>query len=178
MKDFFKRLTAKISKPKTPAKKIPRTKNNTRKIVIAVFIALLAALAAIFYLFQAEIISTYNNIMHPSVQGGAHHATPHHPVSAVSTSSAVASTRSVTAISAVSSSSAVASAVMVSAVSAATSFSPASAIDTDAQMPDAPPVEASTPSIAQHATRPRNRDFRHCLNLKTDAEIAHCAYPK
>jgi len=39
-------------------------------------------------------------------------------------------------------------------------------------------VAAAPPAPRKVATRPKNRDMRHCLDLKTEAEIMRCVYPK
>lgn len=43
--------------------------------------------------------------------------------------------------------------------------------------PPAPQPESKPPAPTQaKPARPKNLDLRHCLTLKTDAEIAKCAY--
>lgn len=208
MKDIFKRLTAKLAKSKpiqnAPAKphKIP---NKTNTIALAAIGILVLLLAGAYFVFEAEISSTYQSIAQyfgdaPPAQTQPA-AAPHTislaqsaplAVSAIIASSSVEviASSSVDATSAVSTASMVADASAASDVSQATtesvvaqsgitSFDTAFAsAPSDTSQPTSGESSVRPPTQRATATRPHNRDVRHCLSLKTNEAIARCVYPK
>ncbi|MDD2775788.1 MAG: hypothetical protein PHU06_07525 [Gallionella sp.] len=196
MKEFFKRLTAKITQAKqqTPSKKVGKPSSKLNKILVAVIAVLIMLFAAAYFLFETEISATYSSVMQyfgddaPPVQ--ATHAAPppppvKAPISATLPSSAVAAT---SAVMSTSSASAIMATSDVAAVSAISSVPNAQSsvvqidptFDTETPNTTVINTESSVPPSTHRNTafRPHNRDIRHCLSLKTNEAIARCVYPK
>lgn len=200
MKDIFKRLTAKFSKPqqaqKTAAK--PRQLANKTSTIILGSIAILVLLLAGAYLyFEAEISSTYGTFAQyfghtsPVEQKHVSQAPIIHkqPVtSSVIATSPVESTTTLAQSAVIATSMVVdtqfASSVALTASGVPEAQSDIAGTDTVFESASSSPsslasATSTTPPLHRATTtRPHNRDVRHCLNLKTNEAIARCVYPK
>lgn len=189
--------------PKTPAKtkKIRTTtlSKNARNGLITGILLLVALLAGLVYvMLDPDLSREYADFIPFSSPAPAPSA-PLAPAPAAPTTSAVANTALASSVSAASSvevSSAVsapsltASAVGASDLSSASAILPissaASAVEATASPPsDMVPAFPESAPIAAPAAKPRSvavpaksRDMRHCLSLKTDAEVMRCVYPR
>lgn len=204
-KSLFKRKAAAdtlpskaVDKPKKPekARKIRTLSKRTQWGVLVVVLLLLCSGVAFYLFFWPDFAKDYADVLpsfmteeeakappappppklvpHQAATSGVAPASGVVKVSAVSSvnptsgvSSQVAATRSSVASS---TSSVVASSSAVT--SATVSAPPMEAIPAISHVADAPPAPRKV------VTRPKNLDMRHCLDLKTEAEIMRCVYPK
>lgn len=207
VKSFFKRKAKPDSKPVEKAvakpaklKKLGKGGHRTGMIVGVVVLLLLLGLGAAFYLEllpkeYSDMLRFVTGTMETPVQQPAPHAPKAKVVAAQSAPviPAMVSASGVSAVatvSAVSVGSGVASTVAASGgldkVSGVAAASAVSAIpdpvmggaDTlDQPFASSAPMP-SKPISTSGAPRPRNRDMRHCLELKTNEAIMRCVYPK
>ncbi len=208
LKSLFKRkaVADKVSAPKVADK--PQKPTKLRKVrtlskraqwSALAFVLLLVGGGAAFYLFYwpdfskeyADVLPSF--MTEDEVKAPPPAPTPNpapHKVEASSvaptigqvTASAVSSVNPVSEVSGVSAPMAAISSVNIANAaasdvptsSAVTPSVPLDAISASSDVAAPPPV----PAPHKVVTRPKNRDMRHCLDLKTEAEIMRCVYPK
>ena len=200
MNDIFKRLTAKFSKPQQaqkPAAKPRKPANKTSTIILGSIAVLVLLLAGAYFVFEAEISSTYDTFAQyfgntsPVEQKHVSQAPIVHNLPVISSVIATSPVTSTTTLiqSSVIATSMVIEADVASGVSQTVSgvvVAQSDVASTDTVFESAP---SNSPSLAgttsniptphqATATRPHNRDVRHCLNLKSNEAIARCVYPK
>lgn len=205
LKSLFKRKAAadnapakKVAdKPQKPAKlrKVRTLSKRAQWSVLAVVLLLLGGGAAFYLFYWPDFYKEYADVLPSFMTEDEAKAPPPAPTpkpvphkvatSSVAptvglvTASAVSGVNPVSgisspmpAVSSVNMSNAAASGV--SANSAVASTTPLDAISASSDVAAPPPA----PVPHKVVTRPKNLDMRHCLDLKTEAEIMRCVYPK
>lgn len=206
LKSLFKRKAAAdkptvpkaADKPKKPekARKVRTLSKRSQWGALLTVLLLLCGGAAFYVLYWPDFAKEYADILPSFMTEEEMKAPPPAPVpkprppkvvaaSSVAPTSGIVNASAVSPMSAVSgvgSQGAAASSIIAGNTSAVASGVSASSAVTTATPLDAIPADVSaptpTPKPRLAATRPKNRDMRHCLDLKTEAEIMRCVYPK
>lgn len=190
-----------VAKP-AKLKKLGKGGHKTGMIVGAVVLLLLLGLGVAFYLEllpkeYRDMLRFVTGTMETPVEQPAHHA-PKAKVVATQSAPAISAMVSasgvsgVAAVSTVVSASSVASSAVIASGVTANVSSVMAASSNVAAIPDPvmggadtldQPFASSSPMPSKPvstsgAPRPRNRDMRHCLELKTNEAIMRCVYPK